>query len=95
VEVPVLVSSPEVWAQSQVTLGGSSCCTHGGSPEVFALPLQVAGPWGFLYSWVLLMFGLGTLLSDGPPLGEPTCTGNLPYNVIIPFCTKFAGAAAS
>jgi hypothetical protein len=64
-----------VWALSQVTLGSS--CTHGFSPEVFA-HRQVAGrPLGFLYSWVLLMFGLRTL-SGGPPLGEPTCTGTSP-----------------
>jgi hypothetical protein len=46
VEVPVLVSSPEVWAHTVSSSSGR--------------------PLGFLYSWVLLMFGLGTL-SGGLP----------------------------
>lgn len=52
--------------------GGSSWgfCTSSSSG-------RPAGPLGFLYSWVLLMFCLGTL-SGGPPLGEPSCTGTSP-----------------
>jgi hypothetical protein len=80
-----------VWALSEVTLGSS--CTHGFSPEVFAhrqvagrpalgVPVLMGSPdvrFGHVVRW--------------PSVRRTHLYGNLPYNVMIPSCTKFAGSS--
>ncbi len=81
-EVPVLMSSP-----------GSSCTQGGGVlPEVFAHRRQVAGrPLG-----VPVLMGSPDVLFGHvvrwPSVRRTQLYGNLSYNVMIPFCTKFAGS---